>query len=170
MQLVFFVAFVCLQTVCGFHLKGWRLQSPPLIMKVGLWYGTSTGNTEQVAEIIQQKNSNIETIEYIDDFKSVDGYDGFIFGAPTWHTGADSERSGTTFDSWLYDDIKEFDFKGKPGMQWRFLLFLEPIVAYYFMSNAIIITLRIIFLRDLLFNRCTVKWLCMTISCYIRSR
>ena len=84
-------------------------------MKVGLRYGTSTGHTEQVAEIIQEKNDKIEAIEYIDDFKSVDGYDGFIFGAPTWNTGADSERSRTTFDSWLYDDFKKFDFEGKPG-------------------------------------------------------
>ena len=116
MFVIFAALFLCLQIVDGFHLKNARLLSP-LSMKVGLWYGTSTGNTEEVAEILQGKNSNIETIEYIDDFKSVDGYDGFIFGAPTWHTGADSERSGTTFDTWLYDDIKKFDFKGKPGMK-----------------------------------------------------
>ena len=115
MYFIFAVVFVCLQIVSGFHLKNARLLSPALSMKVGLWYGTSTGHTEQVAEIIQEKNDKIEAIEYIDDFKSVDGYDGFIFGAPTWNTGADSERSGTTFDSWLYDDIKKFDFKGKPG-------------------------------------------------------
>ena len=74
-----------------------------------------TSYLQQVAEMIQEKNDKIEAIEYIDDFKSVDGYDGFIFGAPTWNTGADSERSRTTFDSWLYDDFKKFDFEGKPG-------------------------------------------------------
>ena len=41
-------------------------------------------------------------------------YEGFIFGAPTWHTNADSERSGTSWDSWLYDDIKSYDFTNKP--------------------------------------------------------
>ena len=46
--------------------------------------------------------------------RAVDKYDAFIFGAPTWHTDADSERSGTSWDSWLYDDIKSYDFTDKP--------------------------------------------------------
>ena len=32
-------------------------------------------------------------------------YDGLIVGAPTWNTGADTERSGTGWDS-LLDDIR----------------------------------------------------------------
>merc|ERR1712039_805116 len=39
--------------------------------------------------------------------------DGIIAGAPTWHTGADSERSGTAWDDFLYGDLTGLDLKGK---------------------------------------------------------
>ena len=32
-------------------------------------------------------------------------FDGLICGAPTWHTGADTERSGTAWDDFLYGDL-----------------------------------------------------------------
>ena len=41
------------------------------------------------------------------------GYDGIICGAPTWHTGADTERSGTEWDSFIYGDLTSMDLKGK---------------------------------------------------------
>merc|ERR1712222_195115 len=41
------------------------------------------------------------------------GYDGLIVGCPTWNTGADEYRSGTSWDD-LLDDIKGVDLKGKP--------------------------------------------------------
>merc|ERR1711862_309001 len=41
------------------------------------------------------------------------GYDGLIVGCPTWNTGADEYRSGTSFDDYL-DEIKELDLGGKP--------------------------------------------------------
>ena len=41
------------------------------------------------------------------------GYDGIICGAPTWHTGADTERSGTEWDAFLYGDLTSMDLKGK---------------------------------------------------------
>merc|ERR1711865_641727 len=40
-------------------------------------------------------------------------FDGLIIGAPTWHTGADSERSGTAWDEFLYGDLASLDLKGK---------------------------------------------------------
>lgn len=39
------------------------------------------------------------------DLSSLSGYDGLIVGAPTWNTGADTERSGTGWDN-LLDDIR----------------------------------------------------------------
>ena len=36
-----------------------------------------------------------------------------IMGTPTWHTDAESERSGTSWDQWLYEDLPKFDFKNK---------------------------------------------------------
>jgi len=40
-------------------------------------------------------------------------YEGFIVGAPTWHTGADVGRSGTAWDDVL-DEIASMDLSGKP--------------------------------------------------------
>jgi flavodoxin I len=39
--------------------------------------------------------------------------DSLIVGAPTWHTGADSERSGTAWDEFLYGDLEGLDLSGK---------------------------------------------------------
>ena len=44
---------------------------------------------------------------------SLMAFDGLICGAPTWHTGADSERSGTAWDEFLYGDLTSMDLKGK---------------------------------------------------------
>ena len=38
---------------------------------------------------------------------------GLIVGAPTWHTDADTERSGTTWDDWLYSTLPDLDLSGK---------------------------------------------------------
>jgi flavodoxin I len=80
---------------------------------VGLFYGTQTGKTETVASTIAEK-SGLEATA-IDDVSAADlaGYDGLIVGAPTWHTGADEQRSGTTWDDYL-DEIKGLDLCGKP--------------------------------------------------------
>ena len=43
----------------------------------------------------------------------VAGFDGLIIGAPTWHTGADTERSGTAWDDFIYGDLAGLDLKGK---------------------------------------------------------
>jgi len=80
---------------------------------VGLVYGTQTGNTETVAGLIAEA-AGVEATP-IDDLSSEDlaAYDGLIVGAPTWNTGADEYRSGTTWDDYL-DEIKGLDLKGKP--------------------------------------------------------
>merc|ERR1739838_141289 len=43
----------------------------------------------------------------------VAGHDTIIVGAPTWHTGADEQRSGTSWDDWLYDNLPNIDLSGK---------------------------------------------------------
>merc|ERR1711904_629776 len=47
------------------------------------------------------------------DGAGVAAFDGLIIGAPTWHTGADSERSGTAWDEFIYGDLESADLKGK---------------------------------------------------------
>merc|ERR1712115_543222 len=41
------------------------------------------------------------------------GQDALIVGAPTWNTDAEEERSGTDWDSWLYDTLPNLDLSGK---------------------------------------------------------
>jgi len=44
---------------------------------------------------------------------AIAGHDALILGAPTWNTGADEQRSGTSWDDWLYDTLPNIDVSGK---------------------------------------------------------
>merc|ERR1719378_796500 len=82
-------------------------------MATGLVYSTTTGNTEVIAGYIAAK-TGLEMVDIGDlDGAGVAEYDGLIVGAPTWHTGADSERSGTAWDEFIYGDLTSLDLKGK---------------------------------------------------------
>jgi len=83
-------------------------------MSVGLYYSTSTGNTETVAEYIADA-VGIEDWKDIGDAEDgeFEGHDAVFVGTPTWHTGADSERSGTSWDEWLYEKLPDMDLNGK---------------------------------------------------------
>lgn len=71
------------------------------------------GNTETVAGYMAD-STGIEAVDIADvDGATVAGYDGLIIGAPTWHTGADTERSGTSWDDFLYGELTSLDLKGK---------------------------------------------------------
>merc|ERR1711937_634697 len=64
---------------------------------VGLFYSTQTGNTETVAGKIGEA-CGLSAQEIGDvSVSSLGDYDGLIVGAPTWHTDADEERSGTSW-------------------------------------------------------------------------
>jgi len=89
------------------------MRSSDAQMGVGLLYSTTTGNTETIAGYISEA-TGIEAVDIGDvDGATVAGYDGLIIGAPTWHTGADTERSGTAWDDFLYGDLTSCDLKGK---------------------------------------------------------
>lgn len=80
--------------------------------QIGLFYGTQTGNTETLAEQIQQHLGGEPVVILHDvadaspsDFES---YDCLIIGCPTWNVGelqSDWEA--------LYDELDEVDFSGK---------------------------------------------------------
>ena len=82
-------------------------------MKAMLLYSTTTGNTETAAGYIAAA-TGLEATDIgdasVDDIKAADS---LIIGAPTWHTGADSERSGTAWDEFLYGDLTGLDLSGK---------------------------------------------------------
>merc|ERR1711871_408553 len=79
---------------------------------VGLVYSTTTGNTETVAGYISSA-IGVEAVDIADVGAGVADFDGLVCGAPTWHTGADSERSGTAWDDFLYGDLESMDMSGK---------------------------------------------------------
>ena len=47
-----------------------RTVKVPVSMKIGLYYGTSTGNTENVAGIIHGLSDEIEVFAEIDEFET----------------------------------------------------------------------------------------------------
>merc|ERR1711937_448342 len=58
--------------------------------------------------------TGIEAVDIGDmEGSDVEAYDGLIIGAPTWHTGADTERSGTAWDEFIYGDLTSLDLSGK---------------------------------------------------------
>jgi len=81
---------------------------------VGLFFGTQTGKTEEVANMIGEK-TGLGEAKAIDDVSASDlaDFDGLIVGAPTWNTGADEQRSGTGWDDYL-DEIRGLSMDGKP--------------------------------------------------------
>jgi len=87
--------------------------------RVGIFYGTSTGSTEDVADQIKDAFGDdadgpfdIEALEgsVKDDFEK---FDAIVCGTPTWNTGADTERSGTGWDEIYYTSMPELNVEGK---------------------------------------------------------
>merc|ERR1719335_1821248 len=80
---------------------------------VGLFWGSQSGKTEEVAEMIAGE-AGLEAKD-ISEMSAGDlaGYDGLIVGTPTWNTGADEQRSGTAWDD-LLEEIRGTDLCGKP--------------------------------------------------------
>jgi flavodoxin I len=80
---------------------------------VGLFFSTQTGNTETAAGVIGEKTGLEATDLGEVSAEDLAGYDGLIIGAPTWNTGADEYRTGTTMDDYL-DEIRGLAMSGKP--------------------------------------------------------
>lgn len=84
-----------------------------LDMAASIWYSTSTGNTETIAGYISEA-AGLDANDIGDATNDeIMGADALIVGAPTWHTGSDEQRSGTSWDDWLYDTLPELDLEGK---------------------------------------------------------
>lgn len=80
--------------------------------KIGLFYGTQTGNTQTVAELIQTALGGDRVVDIYDvatvDLSDFAPYACMIIGCPTWNIGdlqADWEG--------IYDELDEIDFTGK---------------------------------------------------------
>ncbi len=78
-----------------------------------VYFSTSTGNTETVGQYIADA-AGLDIVEIGDASEDeIKGFDGLIIGAPTWNTGADEQRSGTSWDDFLYDTLPNLDISGK---------------------------------------------------------
>ncbi len=101
-----------------------RLPNPTSLFGIGLYYGTSTGNTEEVADQIVEAFNKVKgdgfcVSNVIDDVTGSLGdefakHDAIIVGTPTWNTGAEIERSGTAWDDVYYGEISDLSLDGKP--------------------------------------------------------
>jgi len=80
---------------------------------VGLFYGTSMGSTQEVADKIYEafgeevasEPVDVETLK--DVAAAFSQHNALIVGTPTWNTGADFERSGTGWDELYYNKLPE---------------------------------------------------------------
>lgn len=94
------------------YIHGGRISIVLFAGKVGIFFGTSTGNTQRVADLISEEFG--DDAEGPFDIDSVQGsvvkkfseFDALIVGTPTWNTGADTERSGTGWDEIYYGEMK----------------------------------------------------------------
>ncbi|WP_108650272.1 flavodoxin FldA [Dongshaea marina] len=79
--------------------------------KIGLFFGSDTGNTEAVAELIQ-KEFDDSVVEIHDIAKStkadIEQFDTLIFGIPTWYYG----EAQADWDD-FFPELENIDFTGK---------------------------------------------------------
>lgn len=81
--------------------------------KIGLFFGTQTGNTETGAEAIQAEfgGEGVVTLHDMDSVSPEDfaGYDCIIVGCPTWNTG----ELQADWEGFYEDELDKVDFTGK---------------------------------------------------------
>jgi len=79
---------------------------------IGIFYGSSTGNTKKVAEEIKE-NLDPGLVDTYDvryaRIKDIEKYENIILGASTWGEGKLQEN----FEIFLYDVLKRANLKGK---------------------------------------------------------
>ena len=84
-------------------------------MNFTIFFATSTGKTEDIADKLKELLPSSETKD-VDDLNSVSEFtnaEALVCCIPTWNTGADEDRSGTAWDSYI-KDISNLDLTGKP--------------------------------------------------------
>ncbi len=84
-------------------------------MTVGIFFATTTGKTEDIAERLHSMLPNAQApvdLADLSDVSEMETLEGIICGIPTWNTGADFDRSGTAWDEML-EDIGELNLFGK---------------------------------------------------------
>jgi flavodoxin I len=80
--------------------------------RIGIFYGSTTGNTEKIAEKIRYNLEmglvDIFNVKYA-KIKDVENYDNIILGSSTWGIGI----LQNDFDKFLHEVLKQSDLKNK---------------------------------------------------------
>lgn len=81
--------------------------------KIGLFFGTQTGNTQTIAETIQKEFGGSDVVE-LHDISSADPgdfaeYNCIIIGCPTWNVG----ELQADWEGFYDDELDNIDFSGK---------------------------------------------------------
>ena len=79
-------------------------------MKIGIFFGSTTGNTERIADILSDYFHENCQVNYIENFNQshINKYDLLIFGISTWNVG---ELESTWED--FFPSLENFDFTGQ---------------------------------------------------------
>ena len=82
--------------------------------KVGLFYGTQTGNTQDIAETIQEELGGDGVVDLYDmaedpEVSDFEKYDCIIVGCPTWDIGG----LQPDWEAFYEGDLENIDFNGK---------------------------------------------------------
>lgn len=112
----FFSSYASSFAVVPHNFRSHTKNSWPLFMaKVGIFFGTSTGSTETVADLIAERLGDDADGPFDVDshpIADIGKYSSVVVGTPTWNTGADTQRSGTGWDE-LHAELEKLDLKGK---------------------------------------------------------
>ena len=84
-------------------------------MRFTIVYASATGHTEDIAERLKVllPGSELKDLDRIDFTKELEESEALICCTPTWNTGSETKRSGTTWDQHI-DNIPHLSLKGKP--------------------------------------------------------
>jgi flavodoxin I len=81
--------------------------------KIGLFFGTQTGTTQEIAERIQEELGGDSVVDLYDistaDATDFEKYDCIIIGCPTWDIG----ELQSDWESFYEDDLDKINFNGK---------------------------------------------------------
>ncbi|KAL7512475.1 hypothetical protein ACHAXN_009447 [Cyclotella atomus] len=105
-------AIIFLPTAIAFTTRCPHRATHTALNAIGIFYGTSTGSTEEAAQLIVAEFGEDAAGPF--DIDSIQGkvgeefakYEALVVGTPTWNTGADTERSGTGWDEIYYSEMQ----------------------------------------------------------------
>ena len=84
-------------------------------MKFTIVYASATGHTEDIAERLDQllPDSELKELSDLKSIQDIEACEALICCTPTWNTGSDVKRSGTTWDDYV-EQIPTLNCSGKP--------------------------------------------------------